>query len=77
MTAFTEKNGIKVGEVIAIADCLDYLAHDHRPYRAAAGVNGALGTLKKEADQRIFDPAVYNAVVHGIGGQRGAKVRKT
>ena len=78
MTSFTEKDGIKIGEVIAIADCLDYLAHDHRPtYRAAVGVNGALGMLKKEADERMFDPQVYNAIVHGIAGQRTRKVRRT
>ncbi len=76
MTAFTEKNGIKIGEVVGIADCIDFPAHDDRPaYRPAVGVNGALQIIKREADQRLFDPEVYNAIVHGIGGQRLPKVR--
>ncbi len=77
MAEFTAKNGVKIGEVIAIADCLDYLAHDHRPYRAAVGVSGALSILKKEADERKFDPEVHNAIVQGIAGLRKAKVRKS
>ena len=79
MTEFTAKRGVKIGEVIAIADCLDYLAHDHRPtYRAAAGVNGALAILKREADEReMFDPEVYEAVVQGVGGHRVRKVRRS
>jgi len=76
MKAFTAKDGIKIGEVIAIADCVDYLAHDHRPYRAAVGVNGALEVIKREADQRVFDPEVYNAIVYGIGRVRIRKVRR-
>ena len=77
MTEFTAKNGVKIGEVIAIADCLDILAHDNRPYRAAVGISGALSILKRDADQRKFDPDVHNAIVQGIAGQRKAKVRKS
>jgi HD-GYP domain-containing protein (c-di-GMP phosphodiesterase class II) len=77
MTEFTARRGVKIGEVIAIADSLDSLAPDHRPtYRAAAGVNGALAILKREADEReVFDPEVYSAVVQGVGGQRVPKVK--
>ena len=67
MTDFTAKDGIKIGEVIAIADCLDFLAHDHRPtYREAVGVDGALDILQGEADQNMFYPKVHDAIVQGL-----------
>lgn len=70
LTNFTERNGVKIGEVIAIADCIDLLAHDDRPaYRPAVGIDGALVTLDTEAGQGLFDPKVHSAIVQGINGE--------
>ena len=70
LTKFTERNGVKIGEVIAIADCIDLLAHDDRPaYRPAVGIDGALVTLDTEAGQGLFDPKVHGAIVQGISGE--------
>ncbi len=48
--------------ILAVADVVEAMA-SHRPYRAARGIDAALGEIEQNAG-RLYDPEAAQACIH-------------